>query len=363
MSEWIEGTIARVVWAAPDSDYAVISLDLASGPVTVVGQLGLVLGEAGEGAFLAIEGDWQEHPTHGRQFKADGYLQALPRTLSGIVKYLSQAGIEGVGPKSAEAIVAHFGVRTLHILSAEPERLKEVSGIGKSRVAVIGEQWARDASGHSLIIRLKSLGLSSRIIRRLKDAYGDKAAFVVAKYPYRLSEEISGVGFLTADRLALEQGLDMSSPERTGAAILHVLRSAVRSGHCYLPEAQIRKRLESLGVNMEAVASELQGLYARGAIVLDENNAWLTPLWHAEEAVCRHIRRLCKQADESRLIGVDSFGVIVRRAEEEMELSLSDEQKAAVFTGLRGPVSIITGGPDGEDDSHSSLASGVRTSG
>ena len=344
MSEWIEGTVARVIWAAPDSDYAVVSLDTEDGIITAVGQLGLVLGDAGPGAFIAIEGNWDTHATHGKQFKAEGFLQALPRTLTGMARYLSQSGIEGVGPKSAQAIVDHFGIQTLRILSETPERLTEVSGIGPSRASVIGDQWAQDASGQALMIRLRGLGLSNRIVARIRDKYGDKAAYVVSRTPYRLCTDISGVGFHTADRLALDQGLDPLSPERTGAAILHAIQEGTRSGHCFLEEEDVRRHVSSLGAAGEHVSQQIERHVINGRLVFDpQKRVWATGIWNAEHTVAASILRLTNT--DKRDLPDTEFCALLEQAQREHDITLSPGQRDAIRMALVHPVSIITGGP------------------
>lgn len=334
----------RVIWTAPDSDYAVVSIESSEGLVTAVGQLGLVLGEAGQGAFIAVEGVWDTHATHGKQFKAEGFLQALPRTLSGMSRYLSQAGIDGVGPKSAEAIVAHFGIRSLRILSEEPHRLKEVAGIGPARARVIGEQWAKDASGQALMIRLRGLGLSNRIVRRVRDAYGDKAAFVVSRTPYRLCTDITGIGFHTADRLALSQGLDKASPERTGAAVLHALSEGARSGHCFLKLEELARKVVSLEAEPAHLESQVDRFVTEGRIVRDAaQRVWSSGVWNAEVSVASVIRRLVMSAP--RAIEERLFSSMMDAAQARHHIELSLGQRDAVKMALSSPISIITGGP------------------
>ncbi len=220
---WLEGEVNRLLWSSDQTGYAVVRFHTSDDQdVIVVGNLS-VLAEGGEGTFAALEGRWEEHPVHGRQFRASGLLTGTPRSLEGMRMYLGSAGVHGIGPRLAHRIVERFGLRTPVVIQDEPRRLAEVEGIGPTRASAISEAWKRDEAGRALTMTLRGLGIAPRLIARVRDRYGDNAATIVAREPYRLAEEIRGIGFKTADLLAKHQGIAHDDPRRVRAAVVHVL--------------------------------------------------------------------------------------------------------------------------------------------
>ena len=357
MSEWLEGTLNRIIWAAPDSDYAVVSIENALGLHTAVGQLGLLHGEIEVGSFLAMEGKWEENKIHGTQFRAAGFLEALPRTLDGLKRYLRQSGIGGIGPGLSARIVDHFGMETLRVLEHQPERLREVSGIGKSRAQTIGEKFLLDQGGHVLVVRLKGLGLNTRIIQKIREAYGEKAAFVVGRQPYKLCEDVRGVGFKTADSLAMAQGIPPNHPSRTRAAALHVVHESARDGHCYLPAEVLRERVARLGVSTEQLGQQIRELDTnrfvvgcnargeRGGTVFEQ--IWARHLWDSEAFIANRLLAALGTQGEVEPVPEGHAALLanIEDSEQQLQLSLDSNQRAAIITALKGRVVVITGGP------------------
>jgi len=337
--DWIEGRIGRVVWASEDGGYAVLRLDTEAGPVMTVGELGPVLGDDPVGQFLAVEGRYEDHAVHGRQFRASGALQALPRTLKGLETYLASSGIPGVGPVLAGRIVAHFGVHAPRVLSESPGRLREVKGISAKKAATITSKWKEDEEGRALVVLLRALGLSNRLVTRIRQRYGDKAAQVVTRDPYRLVDEIGGVGFRTADALAREQGLPKDDPRRVEAAVSHVLTEAASDGSCFLPRAELTAAVAALDVPVGAIDAAIASREAVGAVVTDGDRVWNAALYAAEEEVAFDL--LDRITDE----GAPADPAAVDRAARACEVDLDPIQRDAVIAALRGGVSVITGGP------------------
>lgn len=353
---WLEGRLERVVWASDDGGYAVVKVRTEGGTVTAVGDIGLLADEAEPDDFVAVEGRWEEHAVHGRQFRATGFLQGLPRTLEGLALYLSQAGIPGVGKAIAGRIVKVFGVSALHVLAEEPQRLSEVPGLGPARIEAITERWERDAQGSALAVRLRALGLSPRIVRRIRERYGERSAAVVAREPYRLTEEITGVGFHTADALARQQGLPEDDPARLRAAALHALRRAESEGHAYLDRARLSRAVEALGVPIDGLDAALDGVAMDRRLIIEpmgrsedpfvlppahpQDRLWLPWLHRAElevaEAVC--VRAGAERPDPA-------LAVEIAAAEAFERVSLGEEQRRAVELALSGGMVILTGGP------------------
>jgi len=353
---WLEGRLARVVWAADDGGYAVVRLKTSKGEVTAVGQLALLADEADDDTFVALEGSWESHPVHGRQFRANGFLQGLPRTLEGLELYLAQAGIPGVGRATARRIVKAFGVSALQVIAQEPERLLEVKGLGEAKVEAIRTRWDADAEGAALAIRLRGLGLAPRVVQRIRDRYGERAAAVVAREPFRLAEEISGVGFRTADAIAREQGLPADAPERVRAAAIYALDRATSEGHAFLPRAALTSAVASLGVPTDGLDAALDSAALDRRAIIEpahegddpmvlppahpDDRIYGPELWHAEVDVAEQLAVRVEIA-EPPLSADDE----IARAERLEEVTLGEEQRAAVRQALGGGVVVVTGGP------------------
>jgi exodeoxyribonuclease V alpha subunit len=353
-TEWLEGRLARVVWASRDTGYAVIVLTTATGDVTAVGPLaGWADGDEAVGSFAALEGRWEQHATHGPQFRAIAYLQGSPRTLDGIKLYLQ--GVKGIGPVKAQQIIDHFGMDTLTVLSRAPHRLLEVPGL-KSRAAEIAAHWQEDERGRALTILLRGLGLPQRLVEKIRRTYGDRAMQVIEQEPYRLAEEISGIGFKTADQLAQKQGLPPDHPGRVRAAALHVLDTQQNEGHCYLPRAELVRQVQLLDVPTGDIDAAIEKAAADGRVVIEaakpsadpmtipppdpDDRVWLASLYVDENAVAAALRERVGSAEPELTVREE-----VQRAEIWAGVSLDEMQRQAVEAALAGGVVVITGGP------------------
>ncbi|MFT7519258.1 MAG: exodeoxyribonuclease V alpha subunit [Kiritimatiellia bacterium] len=357
---WLEGRLSRVVWTSDDTGYGVVRLRTEKGEVTAVGDLALLADEADADAFVALEGRWEEHSVHGKQFRCTGFLQGLPRTLTGLELYLSQAGIPGVGRATARRIVAHFGVSSVQVLSADPDRLEEVKGIGPEKVRAIKERWSADEEGMALAVQLRGLGLAGRLVDRIRKRYGDEAMHVVGREPYRLAEEISGVGFRTADTLARQQGLPLDDPGRIRAATLYVLDKAQSEGHCFLARDLVCRAVRELGVPVDTLEVAINGLSLDRRVVVEphevilgsmplphgDDRVWDASMWSAE---CEVAQWLVGRAEDRRvqeeLLQQDAVRSEIARAERYENVELGEGQREAVQSALGGGVVIVTGGP------------------
>jgi exodeoxyribonuclease V alpha subunit len=294
--------------------------------------------EASVGAFLTLEGRFEEHGVHGHQFRASGYLLAMPRTLEGLTLYLGSSGVPGVGPKLAARIVDAFGLSTARILSEAPERLLEVRGIKEAKAQAISELWTADAAGRAQSILLRSLGLSARVVERIRQRYGERTIHVVAQEPYRLAEEVRGIGFHTADALARQQGLAEDDPARVRSAVVHVLDRETREGNCFLPRAEVGAAVAALGVPIHGVDAAIDAADRAGRVVVDDERVWPVALYSAEVAVALQVvgrRQRLPPADDGE----------VERAERFERVTLAPEQRSAVGLALGGGITVVTGGP------------------
>lgn len=355
---WLEGRLSRVVWSADDGGYAVVRVKTRQGEVTAVGMLGLLADEAEPDTFLALEGTWEDHQVHGKQFRSTGFLQGLPRTLEGLELYLSQAGIPGVGRATAQKIVEHFGVSALQVITETPEKLHEIQGLGKKKIEAITDRWSTDAEGAALTVRLRGLGLAPRVVQRIRERYGEKAAAVVSRSPYQLAEEIPGVGFRTADAIAREQGLPADDPARVRAAAVHALERAENDGSCFLPREALNRAVAELGVPTDGLDAALDTASLDRRVIIEpagegsddpftlppphpEDRVWKPGLWHGEDGVAANLA--IRAADGAQVEpGVREE---IARAERFENVQLGEEQRQAVERALGGGVVVVTGGP------------------
>ncbi|MDP6947113.1 MAG: helix-hairpin-helix domain-containing protein, partial [Myxococcota bacterium] len=232
MVHHLEGTVERIRYVSAETHWtvAVVRSDGAAWPSTVVGQLpGLT-----EGMPARFEGTWVDDPKWGRQLRADRFVEVVPTTAKGLTAYLASGFIVGVGPKMAERIVDTFGEDTLEVISGSPERLREVSGLGAKRCAAIVDAFKERQRTQQAMLFLFDLGLTSGLANRIYKRYGDQVVTLVRQNPFRLAEEVHGVGFHRADEVARAMGIAGDHPGRLRAGVMHVVTVARGDGHCFM---------------------------------------------------------------------------------------------------------------------------------
>ena len=218
----------------------------------------------GVGEAVELRGRWETHPQYGKQFSVSEMRSVLPATVAGIEKYLGSGLIKGVGPVTAKRIVAHFGAETLEVIDNDPQRLSEVAGVGRKRVSMIVAGWVEKKAIKEVMIFLRGHGVSGSLAAKIYKRYGDSAVETVQRNPYRLSEDIFGIGFLTADRIGRALGIADDAPQRIAAGVEFALNRAREEGHVYLPSGElIAKAVDLLEVGKDKVAAGL--LHLKGA--------------------------------------------------------------------------------------------------
>src|SRR5690606_38848667 len=232
----LEGVVARVTYRNPENHYTVLRLELTEGGLATV--VGLFPGvEAGE--RIRARGGWTVHPTYGRQFKADSFQPLQPVDAAGVERYLASGAIPGVGPALARRLVERFGDETLEVMESQPHRLQEVPGIGRKKAAAIAASTrARKASRAGLLF-LQGHGVTPGVAARIVRQYGDETVRLIRENPYRLADEVWGIGFRRADEIARNLNFPADSPLRAQSALLHVLREAASEGHVCLPRREL----------------------------------------------------------------------------------------------------------------------------
>ena len=349
--ETLRGTLDRVRFESDNGEFAVCDLDVRGDnrTVTIVGNiLSTKPGEAVE-----VDGSWKVDPRYGRQFTIDAIRAVPPTTRHGIEKYLASGLVEGIGGVLAERIVDHFGEETLELLDEEPERIKEVDGIGEVRGDRIMDAWQEQRAIRSVMVFLQSHGVTPGRAHKIWEEYGPEATRIVQENPYRLAEDIHGIGFQTADGIAQELGIEPEAPERLRAGILYELSQASTEGHMYLPAPELKARVgERLSVHEDMLGGPLDQLRHDEKVVVEPLEGGRAPAVYGagahrtEKGAAEHLRKL---ASGESWLGDASMGldldVKIDRIEGELGFELADAQRRAVRGAWQDQVVVITGGP------------------
>ncbi|MEJ2286148.1 MAG: AAA family ATPase, partial [Desulfobacterales bacterium] len=304
------------------------------------------------GATMEFHGAWTTHPKFGRQFKAVKAVERKPATTAALEKYLGSGLIKGVGPKTAKKIVQHFGKKTLEIFEGEIERLTEIKGIAQKKLEMIGDAWIEHRAIREVMLFLQSHGISTLFAVRIYKEYGDNAIANVTEDPYRLANDFYGIGFFSADKVALSIGLDSDSPERIMAGIKHVLAASREFGHCYLTESQIGVQVQELlelKLN-DRLPAFLKRMEESGDVMVREIETQvgsIEPCYYSKSLYFDELYVAKKISNMANPLSVDKKRVEswINRYCNIKGISLSDEQAAAVKGIVCEKFSILTGGP------------------
>ncbi|MBR3105748.1 MAG: ATP-dependent RecD-like DNA helicase [Clostridia bacterium] len=340
----IEAVIEDTIFRNEENGYSVVEARMGREKITVVGTLpALAAGEQ-----VALTGVWVEHPQYGRQWKAASCEIRKPTTLLGIERYLSSGLIHGVGPSTAKLLVQEFGKHTLDVLSDSPERLTEVPGIGKKRAQQIAKSFLEQYGAREAMVFLQSYGVSPSLAVKISKRYGADAQQKIRENPYRLIDDIEGVGFLTADRIALSLGIPQDSEYRLKAGIKYVLQEAANGeGHTYLPrDILLQRAAQGLRVSGELLLRPLDSLlFSREIIAMDVDGrdvALLSNYFYAEKEIARYLKLLMSTAQTAIQSAILEE---IQHFERENHIQFSENQRLAVSEAVRRGVVVITGGP------------------
>ncbi|MBK6328350.1 MAG: ATP-dependent RecD-like DNA helicase [Chloroflexi bacterium] len=379
----ISGSVERITYYNEENGYSVIRLKpdtrgmlpfkYASGAdalITVVGNLP----EVQPGEWLKLSGKWSSHAKHGRQFQAEFCEQSLPATTEGIKRYLGSGLIRGVGRVMAERIVDRFGEQTLDIIDYQPTELRKVLGIGDKRVESIIKSWEQQRAIKDVMLFLQSHGVSTTLATKIYKQYGDQSLAVVQNTPYRLVNDVYGIGFKTADKIAQALGLAPDDPGRIEAGVAYTLNRMAEEGHVYMPQEDLEpEAAEILGVAQEKITAVIDSLEHSDFIkretiryeiaatqsptnkptnkqtnqptnqptLHEERAVYLTPFYYSEIGLTQRVKRMIAHPT-SRLTGLRRQSAI---RNPQSAIPLSEQQMGAVQTAVAHKVTILTGGP------------------
>jgi exodeoxyribonuclease V alpha subunit len=339
-----EGTIERIIFYSPDTGYTVSKFSLENGQsMTVVGSFPPL----SPGEMLKIKGEWEINPKFGKQFRVDHFVQVLPSSVKGIERFLSSGLIRGIGPVLAKRIVKKFGSQTLNILTEKQNKLKEVEGLGSAKLKEIKKAWAEHKHIRDLIIFLQEHNVSTNLATKIYNRYQDKSFQVLKKNPYQLCLDIWGIGFKTADQIALKLGMDPSSIERIKAFLRYLMEKDIEQGHVFSFQKDLEEKCQQeLGTEVKKVKQALEELKEQKLVktedVISDTAVYLPFFYEAQEEVVRSIHELVSSPAQTPPFDVEKA---ITEAEAELSLEFSTAQRLAVKECFEKKILVITGGP------------------
>lgn len=343
--EKICGTVDTIIFASQDNRFTVLKLS----PEKLSTQITVTLNGIAPliGQLLEIEGEWVKHPKFGQQFKAMTYKTVAPTEISGIEKFLASGAINGIGPAMAKKIVAEFGEKTLEIIAKSPNELLKVPGIGKKTAEKISTSYLEQSELTEIMVWLENHGISNTYAGKIFAKYGSFAIDIMEKDIYRLFQDIEGIGFLTADKLAFNLGIQREDKRRIISGIDYALMQLCNNGHCCIPEmALVDKTAKILQVNNQIIFTILKERIDNGSlnteVVGGETLIYPPYLYYAEKKVATRLLQL-QQATEP--LSEDNLSLFIKVWEKDNQIQLAQKQKEAIKACLHHGVLVLTGGP------------------
>lgn len=382
--ETLQGILERIVYENPDTGYTVGRLSARDHPelITVVGNLASI----NPGESLLLQGQWVDNAKYGRQFQIEKYETILPANVVGLRKYLGSGLIKGIGPKMAALIVRKFGMDTMDVIENEPEKLARVPGIGRKRVQIIKEAWETQREIKNVMLFLQSHDVSTGHAAKIYKTYGNDAILMVTENPYRLADDIYGIGFVTADTIAQKLGIDKDAPQRVHAGIKYVLSQKADDGHVFQHRDELIEACQTmLEQEPEAIEEGISVLIEEAEIInpdftdlassdeqigvseaqeayeishqpsLSESREpkaeshsaiYLAPFYYAELGVANQFLRILASGQEQSTMPSSANNTpSLTQLESEMRIRFAPHQREAIHTAMTTRALILTGGP------------------
>lgn len=342
MSEVVEGYIERIVYRNEDNGYTVLSLQAEEEEITCVGSFPFV----SEGEFIRAMGSYTEHAVYGQQFLVESYDMKEPEDIFSVERYLGSGAIKGVGAALAKRIVNKFKENTFRIIEEEPERLSEIKGISGRMAKDIYRQFEEKRDMRSAMLFLQQYNIAGNLAVKIFSEYGQRMYDILKENPYRLAEDIAGVGFKTADEIARRMGIGSDSDYRIKAGVLYVLLQASGEGHVYLPEQELIQRAKALlYADEEAVRRQLTALSLEKKLMIretgEEKVIYASVYYYMELNIARMLHDLNIKYN----INPDEVKRRVAAIERQFNIELDSQQRTAVSEAAGNGLLIITGGP------------------
>lgn len=339
----VQGTVEGIVFKNENNGYVVAHIKDKKKKITITGFIPYI----SEGQNLKIQGEWFNHPQFGEQFKVSLCEEIVPTSLEGIEKYLSSGIISGIGPVTAKKIVEHFGEETLEILDENIERLKEIDGIGIKKIETISKSYAKQREIRNIMVFLQTYGVTVKQCIKIHKRYGANSINAVKENPYALTDEISGIGFKTADKIARSLGIESNSPFRIQCGIRYIVNQFCSMGNTYMPLTKLAKEAQSiLGIPNEDIIQNIQESVLNGKlkveIINNEECVFTMPYYYCELSVTSKILTLSTSSYDNIKIDIDEE---IKSFEKNNNITFAPTQIEAIEGAFQNGLEIITGGP------------------
>jgi exodeoxyribonuclease V alpha subunit len=342
MMEYLSGVVERITFQNEENGFCVIKIKSKgySDLVTAVGNLAAV----NVGAIIRLKGEWKMDSKYGKQFVVQDYRETIPATAAGIEKYLGSGLIKGIGPVFAKRIVRHFKEDTLRVLEEEADYLVKVEGIGQKRVGMIKKAWQEQKEIKNVMLFLQGNGVSTGYAVKIFKTYGNESIEIVKANPYRLADDIWGIGFKTADKIAQQMGFDKNSFERCRSGIVYVLNELSNEGHCYAGREQLIEEAEKmLEIEKPLINATLDRIMEDKTVIHDEGDAiFLPPFYHSELGAAKRIKEILSEKSIFEIQDVDRT---IESIQQEQKITYDEMQKDAIKKAASSKFMILTGGP------------------
>ncbi len=343
--EEIIGSVERIIFHNAENGYTVLKV-LPQGAKDGITAVGHML-EPQAGVQLKIHGKWVSNARFGRQLHMESFDEVMPASTEGIRLYLSSGLLKGVGESMASRIVKAFGTDTIRILDEEPEKLREIKGIGKKNYASIVKGWAEHRGIRELMIFLQPYGITANYAVRIYKHYGSQALEIIKENPYRMAMDIRGIGFISADKAAQKLGFEKENPLRAQAGLLYTLTKCNDDGHVYMPQEKlVAMTSESLEIPYDLVEDAIKAVEEQERITCEEMNGemgvFLSRYYHCESKIAYYLKRILSSPKSVRF---ENPRVLVDEVIAALPITLAEEQEEAVFKAAQSKVMVLTGGP------------------
>ena len=336
--EIIKFVVQRVTYQNPENGYSVFQADVDGiGWQNVVG----TFPDIGEGTTIVANGDWRNDKRYGRQFVVASWREELPSSVLGIENYIGSGLIAGIGKSMAKQIVSHFGQQTLEVLDKNPQRLLEVSGIGRKRLKKIQDSWVKQKGVKDVMVFLQGHGISAAYAAKIYKEYGKDSIQKVKENPYCLADDIFGIGFKKADDIASRMGYEKNDMRRCKAGIIYTLNQLAIDGHCYMERCKlIKEAMELLAADERPITEAMSAMELEQGIILDGEDVFLPMYYYSEVGVAKKLGKLIDGKID------DADKVDIEKAVSEKSKTTYDEvQIEAIRQAVKSKVMVLTGGP------------------
>lgn len=350
----IRCVVERITYQNPENGYSVLKVRV-KGYDDLVPLVGNLV-DVNVGSVLLVDGNWKVDAKYGRQFVAESWEETMPATIYGIEKYLGSGLIKGVGPKFAKRIVQRFGTDTLEVIETDVRRLLEVEGIGRKRVEQIAESWERQKEIKNVMLFLQDHGVNTSFAAKIYKQYGNESIEIVRKNPFRLADDIWGIGFKTADQIARKLGVDKEAFVRLRSGVMYTLSELADEGHVYGEKRQLIDRAaELLEADEAAVVMTLDQMLKDKDLLQETDAIYLPPFYYAEIGVAGKLRRLLEEpasdrlwsrlAEARRQSGNENLSVDIAGIQQSVGMIYDEVQANAIRQAAAAKVMVLTGGP------------------